>query len=165
MWYDENEIKTAMKKWLNKKGFSINVEKNDMTHGVDIQKRSKMGCRYWFIEAKGYPSKTYKKGKKTGREKSQSSIKAQRYSWFTTVIGQIALRMKQKNGKYGIAFPYIDYFKDKILDQNKMENKERHTHIKLFRKRTKLHFFLIDKQKKIHHLTPTAKKFKVEKTC
>ncbi len=153
MWYEEKKIKKIIENWLDKKGFDIKPGKKDQIHGVDIQRENKKRCRYWFIECKGYPSKNFKKKK---GKKSESTRLAQRYIWFISALGQIALRMKQKYGNYGVAFPDNEYFKNKILDKD-VKNK---TYIKIFRKRLKIHFFLVNEKKEIFQLTPCSKKFK-----
>lgn len=159
-WYDEENIKKKILNWLEIKGFTKEFGKKDKIHGIDIQRSSQKGCRYWFIECKGSPSKRYKKGLREGKIKPKQSISSQKYVWFTTAIGQIALRMKQKNGKYGVAFPddKQKYFRNKILDNQIRSRVE--TCLKIFRKRTKLHFFLVNKDGKILQLTPNANKFK-----
>jgi len=147
-WYDEINIEKSMKSWLDSKNYVKEIPKADELHGVDIQRRNVQKCRYWFIEAKGDPSKIYVKGPKKGRKKSLQTICSQRYSWFTCAIGQIAMRMYQKNGQYGVVFPKIDYFEKKSLE------------LKLFRQRSKINFFLIDDNENIFQLTPSAKEYK-----
>ncbi len=141
-WYREKRVKNRLLIWLDSIGYTEAIPQRNGLHGVDIQRRNKVACRYWFIECKGFPSDTYQKGSKKGQQKSKKRISSQSYSWFTRVIGQISLRMKQENGNYGIGLPNKDYFKKKITD------------IHIFRKRAKIHFFLIRRNGDILQIKP-----------
>ena len=161
-WKEEKNIVRIMKRYLLNIGFkSIGEFQEEKLHGVDICMINKKTRRYWFIECKGFPSKNYKKGNRVGEKKSSQTLKAQRYSWITTAIGQIAIRMKQKNGKYGIALPYNPYYINKVLDihENKTPEYQR-TYMSIFRKRSKVYFFFINKKKEIWQVSPDSKKLK-----
>lgn len=147
-WDTEESVKRVVEKWLDKKGFAHDGPRTDKVHGVDIKRWNDIRRKYWFIEVKGAPQKRYQKGPKKGQEKSRQSRSSQRYIWPVEALGQIALRMRQVNGNYGIALPLTEYNQDLALD------------IELFRKRTKLHFFLVDRRKNIFQLTPFARQFK-----
>ncbi len=126
----ETEIKSIIKKWLSKKGFIDKAK--DKTHGVDIKMWSPKGRKYWFVEVKGWPPSN------------------QKYTWLCEAIGQISLRFRaQKASNYGIALPDIKYYENKTLNE-----------LVLFRKRTKIHFFLVTKNGKIRQLTPNSSSYK-----
>ena len=134
-WYDEKNVESVMINWVKSKGFKIMPE-TFKQHGVDIEAWNDKRRRYWFIEVKGYPRK-------------KPSMNAQKQEWFISALGQILKRMRQKNGKYGIAFPDFEFYERKSLELPKIA-----------RERLKLNIFLIDKNKKIRQLTPKANKFK-----
>jgi hypothetical protein len=135
-WYDEKNVDKVMRAWVQSKGFKLMPETFNL-HGVDIRAFSNKMRKYWFIEVKGYP-----------REKA--SMNAQKQEWFVACVGQIIKRMKQKNGKYGIAFPDFEFYEKKSLELPKIA-----------RDRLKLNIFLINKNKNIRQLTPKANKFKL----
>ncbi|MBI2452361.1 hypothetical protein HYV50_04785 [Candidatus Pacearchaeota archaeon] len=72
-------------------------------HGVDIEAWNNKTRRYWFIEVKGYPRK-------------KPSMNAQKQEWFVASLGQIIKRMRQKNGKYAVAFPDFEFYEKKSLE-------------------------------------------------
>lgn len=137
-----------MLEWLGKNGYTHELRRTDNLHGVDIRRWNLIQRRYWFIETKGAPQKTYQKGRLASRPKSKQSQQAQRYTWFVSALGQIALRMKQERANYGVALPYSDYNRDVAL------------RIRLFRGRAKVHFFLVDRSRRILQLTPGSHQFK-----
>jgi len=147
-WYHEKQVKNRLLNWLDSTGHTESIPQTDQLHGVDIQRRNKEACRYWFIECKGFPSETYQKSPKKGQQKSKKRISSQRYSWFTRVIGQISLRMKQEHGYYGIGLPNVRYYRNKIMN------------IHIFRKRAKIHFFLIGRNGDILQIKPDEDKAK-----
>lgn len=134
-WYDEKNVEKVMINWVKSKNFKIMPETYKRS-GVDIEAWNNKTRRYWFIEVKGYPGK-------------KLSMHAQKQEWFIAAIGQIIKRMRQKNGKYGIAFPNFEFYEKKSLD---LPN--------IARERLKLNIFLIDKNKSIRQLTPKTNKFK-----
>ena len=135
-WYDEKNVEKIMIKWVQSKNFKIMPE-TYRTQGVDIEAWNNKTRRYWFIEVKGYPRK-------------KQSMHAQKQEWFISAIGQIIKRMRQKNGKYGIAFPDFEFYEKKSIELPIIA-----------RERLKLNIFLIGKHKTIKQLTPKASKFKV----
>ena len=134
-WYDEKNVEKVMMDWVVSKGFKIMPESHRI-HGVDIEAWNDKRRRYWFIEVKGYPRK-------------KASMNAQKQEWFVTAIGQIIKRMRQKNGKYAIAFPDYSFYEKKSIDLPLIA-----------RDRLKLNIFLISEDKKVRQLTPKSKKFK-----
>ena len=147
-WDYEESVKQIMLHWLDKKGYTYEVPKTDTLHGVDIRRQSPVQRRYWFIEVKGAPQDTYQKGKRKGTRRRTRSQFSQRYIWFVSALGQIALRMEQEHGNYGIALPDMPY------------NRKFAMRVRLFRKRAKVHFFLVDKTKRVSQLTPGSAYFK-----
>jgi hypothetical protein len=163
-WNEEKNIEKVMKNYLKIKGFNpIGKFRDEKLHGVDIcvANLEKGVRRYWFIECKGFPSRNYKKGKKEGKVKESQTIKAQRYSWLTTAIGQIAMRMKQAHGNYGIALPYNDYYITKVLDSPNNLPDYQKTYLKIFRSRSKIYFFFITKNADIWQVSPNSNKLKL----
>lgn len=122
--------------WVESKGFKLMPE-TFRIQGVDIEAWNSKRRRYWFIEVKGYP-----------REKA--SMHAQKQEWFIASLGQIMKRMRQKNGKYGIAFPDYEFYEKKSLELPKIA-----------RSRLKLNIFLVGEDKRIRQLTPKSNKFKI----
>lgn len=134
-WYDEKNVEKAMIEWVKSKEFKIMPETHKL-HGVDIEAWNNKTRRYWFIEVKGYPRK-------------KKSMHAQKQEWFIASLGQIMKRMRQKNGKYGVAFPDFEFYERKSLELPMIA-----------RSRLKLNIFLIGKDKEIKQLTPKSNKFK-----
>ena len=134
-WYDEKNVEKVMIEWVESKGFKIMPETHRL-HGVDIEAWNNKTRRYWFIEVKGYPRK-------------KPSMNAQKQEWFNCSLGQIIKRMRQKNGKYAVAFPDFEFYEKKSLELPLIA-----------RKRLKLNIFLIGEDKKIRQLTPNSMKFK-----
>ena len=105
-------------------------------HGVDIEAWNNKTRRYWFIEVKGYP-------------RVKPSMHAQKQEWFIACLGQILKRMRQKNGKYAVAFPDIGFYEKKSLELSIIA-----------RSRLKLNIFLVNEHKVIRQLTPNSTNFK-----
>lgn len=134
-WYDEKNVEKVILKWVKSKGFKP-MPITYKQKGIDIEAWNHRTRRYWFIEVKGHPRK-------------KASMHAQKQEWFIKALGQIIKRMRQKNGKYGIAFPDFEFYEKKSLELPKIG-----------RSRLKLNIFLITKDKKIRQLTPNSNKFK-----
>jgi hypothetical protein len=148
-WDDEKSIERVILDWLDRKGFTKQAPRADALHGVDIRRWNDTQRRYWFIEVKGAPQKTYQRGTLKGQNKSRETQTSQRYTWFITVLGQIALRMRQQHGHYGVALPDTEY------------NRKLAMSIGLFRRRARLHFFLVNSESKVTQLTPGSSRFKL----
>ncbi len=103
-WPSEAFVTQAVWKALKRKGFKPHPQKSLHAHGVDITARHPTHRYYIFVECKGYP-KGYSEG-------------AQRDNYFLMILGQILLRMRQKNAYYAVALPDHDFYRERILSRD-----------------------------------------------
>ena len=101
-WPTESFISRTVRKALERKGFKLHPRRSLHAHGVDITAYHPRNRYYLFVECKGYP-----KG---------NSETAQRDNYFLMVLGQILLRMRQKNAYYVVALPDHPFYRKRILN-------------------------------------------------
>lgn len=136
-WPNEAFIINAVRKALVKKGFKLHPIRPLYAHGVDITARHLKHRYYIFIECKGYP-KGY-------------SETAQRDNYFLMVLGQILLRMRQRNAYYGVALPDHPFYRKRILSDD----------FRLAREWLGLWFFLVDRDGGVQQLSAKGRSFSV----
>jgi hypothetical protein len=88
--FSEDEIKKAIKDWLEKEKWTVQVAWGK-TRGADIEAHRGNEC--WIIEAKGHGTRN-----------------PMRVNYFLMVLGEILQRMGDKNAKYSIGLPNYEQF-------------------------------------------------------
>ena len=86
----EDELKRIVKKYLERKGWQVEVAWG-RERGIDIDAR--LGKKRWIIEAKGCGSRS-----------------AMRLNYFLSMLGELLQRMDDKNAKYSIALPNFERY-------------------------------------------------------
>ena len=112
-WHNEDKIEASMRLWLERHGWKVDVRASQF--GVDISALDP-NERTWMFEVKGYPS-TFQK--RDGIEKSRNTISTQRQVWLVESVGQIVLRMKSPNIRYGLVYP--DHPTDQYFEKRTLE--------------------------------------------
>ncbi len=100
-WPSEAFVLDTLREALVRKGFKLYPRRSLHAHGVDITARHPKHRYYLFVECKGYPY--------------GYSEQAQRDNYFLMILGQILLRMKQKNAYYAVALPDHPFYRKRIL--------------------------------------------------
>jgi len=136
-WPNEAFIANAVRKALVKKGFKPQPVRSLHAHGADIVARHPKHRYYIFIECKGYP-KGY-------------SETAQRHNYFLAVLGQILLRMRQRNADYGVALPDHPFYRERILNDD----------FQIAREWLGLLFFLVGRGGQVQRLSAKGRSFSV----
>jgi hypothetical protein len=103
-WSSEAFVVDVVRGALERKGFKLHQRRSLHAHGVDITARHLKHQYYLFVECKGYPRKGDNEG-------------AQRENWFVAVLGQILLRMRQKNACYVVALPDHPFYRKRIFSR------------------------------------------------
>ena len=98
----EENVESTLINYLVNKGFKINKKETEKRSGPDIvtYKHNELGFRY-VIECEGEPKK-------------ENPSYAQLYNYFIYGLGQIVLRMKNKEDRYALAFPDTIFFKNRL---------------------------------------------------
>ena len=134
-WPSEVFVLNAVRAALERKGFKLHPKRSLHAHGVDITARHPKHRYYLLVECKGYP-KGYSEG-------------AQRDNYFLMILGQILLRMRQKNAYYAVALPDHPFYRKRSLSPS----------FRLAREWLGLWFFLVKQDGSILRLDAKRKAF------
>jgi hypothetical protein len=132
----EGFVVASVRKALKRRGYLLGAPRSLRTRGVDISARHPRFRHHIFVECKGYP---------TGYSEA-----AQRDNYFLAILGQILLRMRQKNAYYAVALPDHPFYRKRILAQG----------LRLARRWLGLWFFLVKPNGTILHLDAVRSAFK-----
>lgn len=131
----ERYVVKSVRKALRIHGYDLHAERSLAAHGADIVGRHPRHRHYIFVECKGYP---------TGYSET-----AQRENYFLAVLGQILLRMRQKNAYYAVALPDHPFYRKRILSAE----------IRRAARWLGLWFFLVGRDGVVHRVTASGIKF------
>lgn len=131
----EPYVVNSIRKVLQRHGYKLHVERPLTAHGVDIVGQHPKHRHYIFVECKGYP---------TGYSET-----AQRDNYFLAVVGQILLRMRQKNAWYALALPDHPFYRKRILSAE----------MRRAARWLGLWFFLVGNDGVVHRVTASGTKF------
>ncbi len=134
-WPSEAFVLNAVRAALKRRGFKLHPKRSLHAHGVDITAQHPKHRYYLFVECKGYP-KGYSEG-------------AQRDNYFLMILGQILLRMRQKNAYYGVALPDHPFYRKRIISHE----------FRLARRWLGLWFFLVKSNGSVLWLGATRQRF------
>ena len=130
----EDFVEERIRDIATKGGFEILPKKKGMP---DIVVRHKTYPKYrHMIEVKGHPGGRY----------TSAHIR----NYFLSALGQVVRSMKSEHVNYGIAFPDIELYRDKVLELPKR-----------VRKILSLSFYFVDRRGKVRVLKPSAAKLQV----
>lgn len=133
--FGEHYVVRSIRKALHDRGYKLHVERPLAAHGADVVGYHPRYRHYIFVECKGYP---------TGYSET-----AQRDNYFLSVLGQIILRMRQKNAYYTVALPDHPFYRRRILSAE----------MRRAARWLGLWFFLVDSDGVVRRATASAVKF------
>jgi Holliday junction resolvase-like predicted endonuclease len=118
-WFWEGNVVNALAHHLAAKGWKIESQANTHSRerGVDLQ-ASKQGI-ILLVEAKGYPSKSYRDPRRANEQKSTNPIN-QAEKWYSHAVLK-ALRLQTSHPETKVALAFPDFPRYRVLfDETKL---------------------------------------------